>query len=101
MPIRKEGRASDKETVFGRNAQKVASLNKVKIRKKMTSRLVTQIRVLGIRNRDSIVKWPTKKCFFPGFAKVTAERSGRAGINGKKKPRKKRGRCFSRAYIVD
>jgi len=99
--MRKDGSASDSETALGRKAQNVASLNKVKIRKKMTSRLVTHIRVLGIRNRDSIVKWPTKKCFFPGFTKVTAERSGRAGINGKKKPRKKRGRCFSRAYIVD
>ncbi|MBC7873578.1 MAG: hypothetical protein H7Y01_06270 [Ferruginibacter sp.] len=55
IPIKKEGMVSPNEIFFGLKAMKVASLNNVNIRRKMTRRFVTHNIVLGILNLDSII----------------------------------------------
>ena len=54
MPIKKEGIASPIEIPAGLKAINVANLNKVNIRRKMTSRFISHKIVLGILNLDSI-----------------------------------------------
>jgi hypothetical protein len=54
MPIKKDGMISTKEIFLGLKAIQVATLNKVKINKKMTSKLATHIIVFGILKRLSI-----------------------------------------------
>lgn len=58
-PIKKEGITSPKEIPFGLNAIKVASLNNVKINRKMTKRFATHKMVFGILYFTSISFCPS------------------------------------------
>jgi len=55
MPSQKDGRRSPKERSRGLNAKNVASLNKVKMSKKMEKRFTTHRMVFGIFNLISIM----------------------------------------------
>jgi len=61
IPIKKEGITSANEILLGLNAMKVVILNKVKMRRKMTSKLATHIIVFGILNRLNISYSPLQK----------------------------------------
>ena len=54
IPIKNEGIASPNEILLGLKAINVATLNSVKMSRKMTNRLATHIIVFGILNRLSI-----------------------------------------------
>ena len=66
-PIKKEGTTSPNESPLGRKARKVASLNSVKISKKITSRLATHNIVFGILYLTSIPLIDCKRIEFTAF----------------------------------
>jgi len=53
--MKKDGNRSVKERSLGLNAKKVANLNKVKISRNITKRLITQRIVLGIFSFISMI----------------------------------------------
>src|ERR1044072_8586592 len=73
MPSQKDGNKSPKERSLGLNAKNVASLNKVKMSRKMKNRFTTHKMVLGIFSLISIMLRAVQLQSNPSSKRTTKE----------------------------